>query len=264
MASLLALRIVRTWLVVCGLLAAVVPVHAEGKECAMVLLHGKWSSTKYIAFFGRKIESVCDFKSLEMPWSERRAYDQPYSSALADIDAQVKDFRAQGYKRVVVAGHSFGANAALAYMATIGDADAIVALAPGHSPATMYERGIDRTAVDNARGLVAAGKGNELLDIEDLNQGKKRSMRMRADVLWSYFDPEGLGHMPKTAAGFKKSVPLLWVVGTGDPLFPQGADFAYSKAPPNPQSQYVVVNAGHGDTPDVAATQVAAWIKNLE
>jgi len=123
---------------------------------------------------------------------------------------------------------------------------------------------MDRIAVDNARGLVAAGKGDELLDIEDFNQGKKRSMRMRADVLWSYFDPEGLGHMPKTAAGFKRSVPLLWVVGTNDPLFALGADFAYSKAPPNPKSQYVVVNAGHGDIPDVAAAQVADWIKNLD
>jgi pimeloyl-ACP methyl ester carboxylesterase len=264
MAYLLALKMLRAGLVVCGLLAGVVPVYAEGKDCAMVLLHGKWGNTKYIAFFGRKVEPVCDFKSLEMPWSERRAYDQPYASALADIDAQVKAFRAQGYKRVLVAGHSFGANAALAYMATNGDADAIVALAPGHSPAAMYERGMDRIAVDNARGLVAAGKGDELLDIEDFNQGKKRSMRMRADVLWSYFDPEGLGHMPKTAAGFKRSVPLLWVVGTNDPLFALGADFAYSKAPPNPKSQYVVVNAGHGDIPDVAAAQVADWIKNLD
>ncbi|WP_394789444.1 alpha/beta fold hydrolase [Rhodoferax sp.] len=264
MVSIFTLRIGRLGLLLCGLLACVLTVHAEDKECAIVLLHGKWGNPQYIAFFGRKMEPVCSFKSLEMPWAERRAYDQPYAAALADIDAQVKAFRAQGYKKVLLAGHSFGANAALAYMATIGDADAVVALAPGHSPALTYERGIGRGAVDKARELVAAGKGDERLEMEDVKQGKKRSMRMRADVLWSYFDPDGLGHMPKTAAGFKKPVPLLWVVGTADPLFALGQDFAFSKAPANAKSQYLVVNAGHLDTPDVAAAQVLAWIKNLD
>lgn len=240
------------------------PVHAQGKDCAMVLLHGKWGNTQYISFFGRKLESVCAFKTLEMPWSERRSYDQPYSVALAEIDVQVKAFRSQGYQRVLVVGHSFGANAAMAYMATVGDADAIIAIAPGHSPSFMYERAIGSSAVDKARELVAAGKGNERLEMEDLNQGKKRTLRMAADSLWSYFNPEGLGHMPKTAALFKKSVPFLWVVGTADPLLRLGEDFAYNKTPAHPRSQYLVVNAGHGDTPDVAANQVAAWIKSLD
>jgi dienelactone hydrolase len=264
MSAALLARLLRRVVLFCGLLLALLPAQAEDKGCAMVLLHGKWAGPQYIAFFGRKLESVCAFKTLEMPWSDRRAYDQPYASALADIDAQVKAFRAQGYQRVLVAGHSFGANAALAYMATVGDADGIIALAPGHSPASTYQRGIGSSAVDRARELVEAGKGDERLDMEDVNQGKKRSMRMRADVLWSYFDPAGLGHMPATATNFKRPVPLLWVVGTGDPLFAAGPDFAYAKAPAHPKSQYLVVNAGHVDTPDVALGQVVGWIKNLE
>lgn len=264
MAVLHLARLLRTGLLFGGLLLALWPAQAQDKGCAMVLLHGKWAGPQYISFFGRKLEPVCAFKALEMPWAERRAYDQPYASALADIDAQVQAFRAQGYQRVLIAGHSFGANAALAYMAPTGGADGIIALAPGHSPAAMYQRGLGSGAVDKARELVAAGKGGERLDMDDFNQGKKRSMRMRADVLWSYFDPAGLGHMPATAAAFKQPVPLLWVIGTADPLFAGGADFAYSKAPPHPKSQYLVVNAGHVDTPDVAAAQVADWIKNLD
>lgn len=263
MSALYISRLLRRGFLLCSMLGALLPAQAEEKGCAMVLLHGKWGSPQAIAMFGRKLESVCVFKALEMPWAERRAYDQPYASALADIEAQVKVFRAQGYQRVLIAGHSLGANAALAYMATVGDADGIIALAPGHSPASMYQRGIGSGAVDQAHELVAAGKGEERLDMEDFNQGKKRNMRMRADVLWSYFDPAGLGHMPATAAGFKQPVPLLWVVGTADPLFAAGADFAYSKAPPHPKSQYVVVNAGHGDTPDASVAQVISWIRNL-
>jgi len=171
--------------------------------------------------------------------------------------------RAQGYRLVLLAGNSFGANAALAYMAEIGDADGVIALAPGHAPGLMYERNIGKEAVDQARTLVATGRGNETLSMEDLNQGTRRSIKMSAAVLLSYFDPVGLGHMPGTAARFKKPVPLLWVVGTQDPLYPLGADFAFNLAPAHPKSQYFVVNSDHSGTPDVAATEVLAWIKKL-
>lgn len=236
---------------------------AQDKQCAVVLLHGKWGNTQGIGFFGYKLEPTCDFKSIEMPWSKRRNYDAPYPVALAEIKAQVDRFRQQGYKRVLLAGHSFGANAALSYMAEIGDADGVIALAPGHSPARMYQQGIGKEAVDQARELVSAGKGGESLSMDDLNQGKRQSINMRADVLLSYFDPAGLGHMPLAASRFKKAVPVIWVIGTRDPLFPLGAGFAFNKAPAHPASKYLVVEADHGNTPEVAADEVLAWIKGL-
>ena len=97
----------------------------------------------------------------------------------------------------------------------------------------------------------------------DFNQGQKRQVSMKAKVLLSYFDPQGLGHMPGTTAAFKKPVPLLWVVGTGDPLYRAGAAYAYDKAPAHPASKYLVVQADHGSTPDVAAAEVLAWIQAL-
>ena len=120
-----------------------------------------------------------------------------------------------------------------------------------------------KDAVDKARELVKAGQGSEKLAMDDLNQGKRQSIRMSADVLWSYFDPAGLGHMPGTAASFKKPVPFLWVIGTNDPLYAAGEDFAYRKAPDHPASKYLVVSAGHIDTPDVAAAQVLEWLRGL-
>lgn len=243
------------------LVLATVLAGAEEKPCAVVLLHGKWGAPQNLAFFGARLEPLCATKALEMPWARRRAYDAPYPAALASIAAQVRAFREQGYRQVLLAGHSFGANAALAYMAEVGDADGVIALAPGHSPAFMYERGIGREAVDTARQLVAAGKGDEMLSMEDLNQGQRQSLRMPAAVLLSYFDPEGLGHMPGTVRRFKRAVPLLWVVGTRDPLFRFGAAFAYDAAPAHPASRYVTVEAGHGDTPEVAAATVRAWVE---
>lgn len=246
-------------------LCAAWPVHAQAADraCAVVLMHGKWGNPQAIGFFGRRLEPACTVKSIDMPWSARRGYDVPYPQALEQIADEVRQFRAQGFRRVLLAGHSFGANAALAYMAQHGDADGVIALAPGHSPAAAYRRGIGREAVDEARAKVAAGEGAAMLTMADLNQGQTRNVRMRADVLLSYFDPEGLGHMPGTAERFKKAVPLLWVIGTQDPLYPAGEAFAYAKAPPHPASRYLVVEAGHVNTPDVAVEQVKGWIAGL-
>lgn len=241
------------------------PVGAQeaAKPCAVVLMHGKWGNTQHIGHFGRRLEPYCTVKPVEMPWSQRRSYDATYPQALQEIAAQIQAFRAQGYQRVAVIGHSFGGNAAMAYMAHVGDADAVVVLAPGHAPAIMYDRGIGKEAVDKARELVQAGQGSEKLSMDDLNQSQRRSIRMTADVLWSYFDPAGLGHMPGTAAGFKKPVPFLWVVGTADRIYTLGEEYAFRKAPVHPASQYMVVSADHASTPDVAVEQVLEWLRAL-
>lgn len=238
------------------------PAQAQSRECAVVVLHGKWGNPQYISFFGRKLRPVCEFESIEMPWSQRRNYDADYAAALAEVDRQVQAFRQQGYKRVVVAGHSFGANAALAYMATIGQADAVVALAPGHVPDLFYA-GPTREGVDQARAKVAEGKGDETLSVVDINQGQRRSLRMRAATYLSYFDPDGLGSMPTSATRFRKPVPLLWVIGSGDRLIERGPGYVFDRAPAHPKSQYLVVTADHAGTPDVAADAVRDWLAGL-
>ena len=243
------------------------PAHAQaavpGHACAMVVMHGKWGGPRFLEGFVQTMAPACDARSIDMPWSGRRAYDAAYPVALQEMAAQVQAFRAQGYRRVLLAGHSFGANAALAYMAEYGDADGVIALAPGHSPRYAYDSGIGRSAVDAARAALAAGKGDELLTMDDLNQGQRRSFKMPAQVLLSYFDPNGLGHMPGTAARFKRAVPLLWVIGTRDPLYAAGEGFAYARALPHPQSAYRVVQAGHKETPELAAAEVLAWVRQL-
>ncbi|MBL8471143.1 MAG: alpha/beta hydrolase [Rhodocyclaceae bacterium] len=257
------LRLVAT-IFLCTLLLAAPNVHAAEKACALIALHGKWASPRDISFFANRLAPSCDYKALEMPWAKRREYDAPYPAALQDIRQQVAAFRADVYKRIVLAGHSFGANAAIAYMAEFGDADAIVALAPGHSPRFMYERGIGREAVDEARERVAAGKGAETVTMLDLNSGdRKLNIRMRADVLLSYFDPQGLGNMQLTAPRIMKPVPILWVVGDQDPLSRLGPQYAFQRAPHHPASKYVSVNADHANTPDAAVAEVLAWIQAL-
>jgi hypothetical protein len=68
----------------------------------------------------------------------------------------------------------------------------------------MYEAGMDRGAVDEARAAVNGGRVDQKIRLTDLNQGQRRDFNLPADLLLSYFDPDGLGDMPGTAARFKK------------------------------------------------------------
>ena len=251
------------WLAACLLFALAGAAAAADKDCAVIMLHGKWGNPQQVAVFARRLDPPCTPKTLEMPWSQRRDYDVGYPQALQEIAAAVKELRGEGYHHVLLAGHSFGANAVLAYGAEIGDVDGLIALAPGHGPRRMYAQGISRAAVDEARQLVADGKGDQTVTVEDVNQGRRRSERMKASVLLSYFDPHGWGDMPTTTARLKPGVPLLWVVGTGDPLYQFGSAFAFDKAPPNPASRFATVQADHVGTPEAAVSIVQEWIQAL-
>jgi pimeloyl-ACP methyl ester carboxylesterase len=121
-------------------------------------MHGKWGGPQGLAVFANKLEAACHVVLLEMPWSGRRAYDQPYTVALKEISAQVQTLRGKGYRQV----------------------------------------------------------------------------------------------------------PVLWVIGTQDPLYPAGEAYADAKLPAHAKSRYLVVDAGHGNTPEVAATGVIEWLKGLE
>lgn len=237
---------------------------AEDKKCAMVLLHGKWGNPDQLTHFGRRMQGVCHAKTIEMPWSQRRNYDQPYPVALQEIAKEVSAFRAQGYQRIVLAGQSFGANAVTAYMTIYDDADAVISLGPGHSPNHMYNTlKLNHATLDLARSLIAQGKGDESVSIEDYNQGVRRSVRMKAISAATYFDPDGLGNQTKTSSSFKKPVPFLLVVGSGDPIFKFAERAIFRNTPSHLLSKFLTVNADHVNTPDVAADQVREWLASV-
>ena len=52
-----------------------------------------------------------------MPWSKVRGYDVDYSAALEIVTSNIQELRKKGSTVIVLAGHSKGANAAIAYTA---------------------------------------------------------------------------------------------------------------------------------------------------
>lgn len=237
--------------------------HASEAETGVVLLHGKWDKPPTnVLFLARQLEGA-GFRvaTPTMPWSDHRQYDAGYPNALAEIEAAANTLRQQGAKRIVVAGQSFGANAALAYAASGRKVDGIAALSPGHTP----ERGNFRKALEpsvaKARSMREQGQGNDKSSFEDRNQGQSRTIRTSAEVYFSYFDPEGIGNMQKTAASVPEGVPIFMAVGAGDSMTSTAEDSIFNRAPKNPLSQYVSVASDHLGLVKVIDVQFISWLK---
>lgn len=183
----------------------------DNKACAVLYLRGKSASAPGLAALARKTKPLCAGRTPDMPWLATPGADKDGSAAFQAIARQVKDLRYQGFKRVLLAGHGIGANAALAYDGAIGDVDGVIALG------------------GNASGAM-----------------------------------EGFAPLPVLTPRMRQHSPLLWVVGSADPLAARGEDYAFAKAPPHPLSRYQVVKADAAGTPEAAAGTVLEWIKSLE
>lgn len=236
------------------------------RKIGFVLIHGKWGAPD-----GRPLYSLARalddagvlLETPEMPWSRHRNYDAGYDAALKDIDQAVGKLKAKGARRIVVGGHSFGANASLAYGASREGLAGVVALAPGHTPDMGRFRNLMASDVAQAKQAAAAGKGGEPFEFSDLNQGRKESKRTTADIFLSFFDPDGLGAMTRNAPKLKPGTPLLWVVGAKDPIFATGKAAIYDQAPAHPKSRYAEVPGGHAETPSESIPIVLDWLKSL-
>lgn len=190
------------------------------------------------------------------------AYVLTYEQALAPIASAIARLKAAGASRIVLAGHSLGANAAIGFAARHPTSvSAVIALSAGHTPERMQRRELV-AAVAEARRRVAAGEGDRLTRFPDLNQGDTIDVQATPKAYLSFFDPKGPAVIPRNAAAMP-AVPLLWVIGRNDPLSALGRGYAFAKAPSHPQSKYLEVDAGHRDAPDAARAAVLAWLSAL-
>ena len=235
----------------------------------VVLMHGALDGDgNWIAPLKKKLVAA-GFRvaTPEMPWSERREYDRTYQQTLDQIATEVKGLEQRGARRVVVAGHSFGANAALGYAALRGGVAAVAVIAPGQMPELPALQQLVGASVAKARQMVAAGAGSKKDFFKDFLQwhGKLDGAYTTAANYLSYFDPTGDAVYPKNAARLSPQIPLLWVdpaKNDNDTIMVSKA-YAFDKAPRNPLSRYILSPSGHLDTPAVSADLVVAWLKCL-
>ena len=250
--------------VVAGLSFAAPAQTANLHGVGVVYLHGKgaWPGAADGGILSTLAEEGALVATPEMPWSFKRKYGATYEQAMAEIDAAAAGLKAKGATRIVVMGHSLGANAAIGYAARHPDLAAVVALAPGHLPEAEGLRSHTQEAIAEAKQLVAAGQGDVPRRFPDMAQGIPLTATATPLVYLSMFDPDGPAVIPKNAEAMGP-VPLLWVVGTLDPIARRGPDYAFKFGAKNPKSRYIEVFAGHLTTPLAARSQVVEWINSL-
>jgi len=237
-------------------------------DIGVILLHGKWGSphAQTIAPLTWAFQDAGYHVAAEyMPWSGARLYDKSYEAAMQEIDNLAANLRQAGARRVVVVGHSLGANAALAYAATRKGLAGVVAIAPGHTPDKAGFARKTSGDLAEARRMVEQGDGKKSGSFKDLNTGyRETTLRIPAETYVSYFDPDGLANMPKSAAAIEPGTPLLWIeansVAASDAF---GPGYAFAKAPSNAKSAFVYISAGHMQAPASSANIVVAWVNCL-
>jgi pimeloyl-ACP methyl ester carboxylesterase len=245
-------------LCVAVVLTAAMSVAAAQDRIGVVLLHGKQSAPEQheplasaVAAAGFPVERP------EMCWSGRRIYDRDYLGCLRDIDSAIDRLRQRGATVLVTAGHSLGANGALAYGAR-NTVRGVIALAPGHRPEVLARRPRIAEDLERARRLVAEGRSDRLTSFADYNGSLVITVTATPVAYLSFFAPDSPAVMPDNAARLK--APLLYVVGSADPL-QRGAEEIFAKAPPHPLNRYITVPAGHLDTSAAAARAVVEWLR---
>lgn len=240
------------------------PAFAETLQSyGVVFLHGKggWAGAFDGGIVGALQQEGAKVATPELPWSLGRKYGATYEDAMTEIDRQVAILRAQGALKIIVIGHSLGANAAIGYAARRAVA-AVVALSPGHLPETSEMQGRTADAIAEAKRLIVAGEGNVPRSFPDLVQGIPIPCTATPIVYLSMFAPDGPAVIPKNVVAMGP-VPLLWVVGRLDPIHWRGPDYAFNRGARHPKSKYLEIFSGHILTPLLARGDVVAWIKSL-
>ncbi|HYD05960.1 MAG TPA: alpha/beta hydrolase, partial [Reyranella sp.] len=187
-----------------------------------------------------------------MPWSDQGwlTIDRDVPASLGLIDRLATQMRAQGAGRIVLVGHSLGADVALAYAVSRRNVAGLVMTAPGHTPAALAERdAATRSALERARAMVANGRGDDRFLGPDRAEDTSLTLNTRAGVYLSWMDPQGLAEMSVQAPRLPASIPLLMVVGEKDPIAGRAEGMLYKPAAKNPYSKYATNGASHVETP---------------
>lgn len=230
----------------------------------VLLLHGKWDQAPYLHAPLATALTAAGYQvaSPELPWSLRRLYDSPLPAALAEIAAGASALRQAGCQRVVLAGHSLGACAALAALARGQGAEGLVVMAPGHFPERLAAEGHTGPSLAAARQAAQSGQTRRLA-VVDINQGECRRLKVPPVSYLSYFDPAGPACWPANARALPRELPQLWLVGTRDPAHALGMDYAFELTPAHPHRRYLEIPGGHGETPGLAANPILEWLSHL-
>jgi len=236
------------------------------EKIGIVFMHGEAGAP------GRVIVGLTDALEMagylvsrpDMCWSARRSYEASFSECLSTVDDSIIRLRNLGATAIVVGGFGLGGNAAIAYGARHPGLLGVIAIAPGHDAGKVSARPDIADSVARARGLVAAGKGDDEGEFADVNIGPSglfsAEIATTPAIYLSFFGPNSEASIGGNVA--KVSAPLLWVAAS-DAAGEDGGQDVFAGAPANPLNRFVTVAGGRLGAPQAAKADVLAWLKDL-
>lgn len=230
----------------------------------VVVMHGKGGSpTKHVADLANQLQAQGFLvANLDMPWSGRREYDVDVASAEAEVDAAMASLRKAGAQKIFVAGHSQGGVFAL-YLGGKHAIDGIVAIAPGGNVGNSTFREKLGEAVEQARQLLASGKGQDRQRFLDYESARGTfPVVTTAQSYWTWFDPEGAMNQTQAIQALPATLPVLWIAPTGDyPGLLKVKQQMVDALPKNPQTRVLEPNTSHLGAPSACVQSIAEWTR---
>jgi hypothetical protein len=117
--------------------------------------------------------------------------------------------------------------------------------------------------VDEAKALISSAQPDKLITFTDFNDGSRtKDFSASPQAYLSYFDPDGLASMPKTATNQKKAIPVLVFMGRSDWVTRQGAKYFFDRLPKHPANKYVVSDSEHRQVPQASLPSAIQWLES--
>ncbi len=230
----------------------------------IVIMHGKGGSpTKYVADLASFLEDKGYLvANLEMPWSGRRNYDADVGGAEKEVESALANLRTKGATKLFVAGHSQGGLFAL-YFGGKHAIDGVVAIAPGGNVASPVFREKLGESVEQARKLVADGKGNEKTRFLDFEGSRGTSPVISTPVAYlSWFDPDGAMNQSIAVRSVSPQVPVLFIVPKGDyPALLKVKQPMFKALPQRPLTRLYEPDSSHLDSPSASRDEIIRWTR---
>jgi pimeloyl-ACP methyl ester carboxylesterase len=231
-----------------------------GETIGIVLMHGFGGTQKYIGGLGGRLRSAGILVKMPlMPWSKNRIFDKSYEESMEEIDTHVARLKKAGAKRIVIAGHSMGANAALGYAARREGLSGVILLAYGHSPSKRYSREEFGGAVARSQALIDEGKGESFVMVSS-NFG---DFDGTANDILSWFDPEGPAVIRNNAPKVKPNTPVLCIDGFRASFRNCYRGYIMQRLPNTPNNLFAFVDADHLGTPRASFEEIIDWLRKL-
>jgi len=228
----------------------------------VVIMHGKGGSpTRFVAGLASFLEQKGYLvANLEMPWSGSREYNATVEAAEKEVDAALDSLRAKGAGKVFVAGHSQGGLFAI-YYGGKHPVDGIIAMAPGGNVATPIYRREVGPSVEQARRLIADGKGNEKTRFSDYEGSKGTLTVTTTPVTYlPWFDADGAMNQVKSSKAMNPQVPVLFVGPTNDyPGLVKVKHLMFDALPRNPLTRMYEPDSSHLEAPYASREEIVRW-----